>query len=190
MSARQLGQVLLTLAFMPYDALVSLDAIGRTLLRLLVTRKRLLEWETSSDSERSSRNGFAGFCAAMWIAPVLAMASGFMLATLQPTQLPLALPILCLWLAAPWIAWRISRPIESPAPNLTVEQSAFLRRIARKSWHFSKTLSPRAKIGCPRTIFRRSPPLRSLRGPRPRTWAWRCWPTWPPGISDICRWAR
>ena len=136
LSARQLGQVLLTLAFMPYDALVSLDAIGRTLLRLLVTRKRLLEWETSSDSERSSRNGFAGFCAAMWIAPVLAMASGFMLATLQPTQLPLALPILCLWLAAPWIAWRISRPIESPAPNLTVEQSAFLRRIARKSWHF------------------------------------------------------
>ena len=30
---RQLGQVLLTLSFLPYDAVISLDAIGRTLLR-------------------------------------------------------------------------------------------------------------------------------------------------------------
>jgi cyclic beta-1,2-glucan synthetase len=30
---RQLGQIFLTLAFLPYDAFISLDAIGRTLLR-------------------------------------------------------------------------------------------------------------------------------------------------------------
>ena len=48
---RQLGQIFLTLAFLPYDAFISLDAIGRTLLRLLVTHKRLLEWQTSSDCE-------------------------------------------------------------------------------------------------------------------------------------------
>jgi cellobiose phosphorylase len=136
LGGRQLGQVLLTLAFLPYDALVSLDAIGRTLLRLLVTRRRLLEWRTSGDSERSSSKGLADFFATMWIAPTLALASAFLLATLQPAHLPQALPILGLWLAAPWIAWWISRPIESAAPDLTAEQSAFLRRIARKTWHF------------------------------------------------------
>ena len=52
---RQLGQLFLTLAFLPYDAFVSLDAVGRTLLRLLVTHKRLLEWQTSSDSEWATR---------------------------------------------------------------------------------------------------------------------------------------
>ncbi|MGD1030764.1 MAG: glucoamylase family protein [Opitutaceae bacterium] len=134
--ARQLGQVLLTLAFLPYDAQISLDAIARTLLRLLVTRKRLLEWETSSDFERTSSSGFAGFCATMWIAPALALACGFLLARLQPAEFIPALPILGLWVAAPWVAWRISRPIESAAPSLTAGQSAFLRRIARKSWHF------------------------------------------------------
>ena len=36
---RQLGQIFLALAFVPYDAFISLDAIGRTLLRLLVTRQ-------------------------------------------------------------------------------------------------------------------------------------------------------
>ena len=39
--ARQAGLLLLTLAFLPYDAFISADAIGRTLLRLLVTRKRI-----------------------------------------------------------------------------------------------------------------------------------------------------
>jgi cellobiose phosphorylase len=137
---RQLGQIVLTLAFLPYDAFISLDAIGRTLLRLLLTHKRLLEWQTSSDSERTTRADLTGFYATMWIAPVIALATGLFLAAVQPAQLSLALPILGLWLAAPWIAWWISQPIESAAPTLTTEQLAFLKRTARKTWHFFETL--------------------------------------------------
>jgi hypothetical protein len=37
-SGRQLGQALLTFVFLPCDAFISLDAIGRTLVRLLFTR--------------------------------------------------------------------------------------------------------------------------------------------------------
>ena len=136
---RQLGQIFLTLAFLPYDAFISLDAIGRTLLRLLVTHKRLLEWQTSSDSERTTRADLAGFYATMWIAPVVALATGLFLAATQPAQLSLALPMLGLWLAAPWIAWSISQPIESATPDLTAEQLTFLRRTARKTWHFFET---------------------------------------------------
>ncbi len=73
---RQLGQALLTFVFLPYDAFISLDAIGRTLVRLLFTRKRLLEWQTASDAERTARNGLAGFYATMWIAPAVALAGG------------------------------------------------------------------------------------------------------------------
>ncbi|MBU1481718.1 MAG: cyclic beta 1-2 glucan synthetase, partial [Gammaproteobacteria bacterium] len=137
--ARQLGQMLLTLAFLPYDAFISLDAIVRTLWRLLVTRKRLLEWQTSSDSDLSARNDLAGFYAHMWSAPLLAVASGIFLAVMQPAQFPLALPILCLWAISPWIAWWISQPIESAAANLTATQLNFLRSAARKTWHFFDT---------------------------------------------------
>ncbi len=136
---RQLGQMLLAVAFLPYEALVSLDAIGRTLLRLLVTHKRLLEWQTSSDSQRATQAGLLGFYATMWIAPVIALAAGLFLITMQPAQLPLALPILVVWIIAPWIAWRISQPIESPTPRLTEEQLNFLGRTARKTWHFFET---------------------------------------------------
>ena len=137
--ARQLGQIFLTLAFLPYDAFISLDAIGRTLVRLLVTHKRLLEWQTSSDSERTTRADLAGFYATMWIAPGIALAAGLFLVLRHPAQLLLALPILVVWLAAPWIAWWISQPIESATPDLIAEQLIFLRRTARKTWHFFET---------------------------------------------------
>jgi cellobiose phosphorylase len=136
---RQLCQIFLTLAFLPYDAFISLDAIGKTLLRLLVTHKRLLEWQTSSDSERTTRADLTGFYATMWVAPAIAVATGLFLSAPQPAQLSLALPILGLWLAAPWIAWRVSQPIASLAPDLTAEQLAFLRHTARKTWHFFET---------------------------------------------------
>jgi cellobiose phosphorylase len=136
---RLLGQIFLTLAFLPYDAFISLDAISRTLLRLLVTHKRLLEWQTSGDSERTTRAGFTGFYATMWIAPAVALATGVFLAIRQPAQLTLALPLLGLWLAAPWIAWWISQPIASATPDLTAGQLIFLRRTARMTWHFFET---------------------------------------------------
>jgi len=154
---RQLGQILLTLAFLPYDAFISLDAIGKTLLRLLVTHKRLLQWQTSGDSERAARADLAGFYVTMWIAPVIALISGFLLVFLQPAQLSLALPILGLWLSAPWIAWWISQPIELTTPDLTAGQLIFLRRTARKTWHFFETFVTAQENWLPPDNFQEMP---------------------------------
>ncbi|MGH7943445.1 MAG: glucoamylase family protein, partial [Opitutaceae bacterium] len=136
---RQFCQVVLGVAFLPYDAYISFDAVGRTWLRLLVTRKRLLEWRTSHEAGETSRTDLGSFFASMWIAPVVALASGLVLARTQPSQLPLALPLLGLWFAAPWLAWLISQPIEEPDPGLSTPQLAFLGRISRKTWNFFET---------------------------------------------------
>jgi cellobiose phosphorylase len=154
---RNLGQIFLTVAFLPYDAFISLDAIGRTLLRLLVTHKRLLEWQTSSDAERNSNARLAGFYATMWISPAVALLTGVALAILQPVQLPLALPVLVLWVTSPWIAWWISRPIESETPDLTADQLAFLARIARKTWHFFETFVTAQENWLPPDNFQEEP---------------------------------
>jgi cellobiose phosphorylase len=138
-AARHLGQIFLTFAFLPYDAFISLDAITRTLVRLLVTRKRLLEWRTSGDSENASRADLTGFYATMWIAPALAVAVGILLAIAQPAHLPMALPVVFIWLAAPSIAWWISLPIETRTVDLTEAQRMFLRIISRKTWHYFET---------------------------------------------------
>jgi len=155
--SRQLGQIFLTLAFLAYDAFISLDAIGRTLVRLLVTRKRLLEWQTSSDSERTARSDLADFYATMWFAPGLALAAGLFLVFQQPAQLAFAMPLLLVWLAAPWIAWWISQPIESVTPDLTAEQLTFLRRTARLTWHFFDTFVSAVENWLPPDNFQEIP---------------------------------
>ncbi len=137
--ARQCGQIFLTLVFLPYDAYICLDAIMRTLARLLFLRKRLLEWQLASDSEKEARTDLAGFCRAMWIAPALALATGAYLLLAAPEQLFTAAPFIAIWLWAPWIAWRISQPCVSAEPELSAEQLAFLRRTARKTWRFFET---------------------------------------------------
>lgn len=139
-SARQFGQCLLTLIFLPFDAYINLDAIGRTLVRLLITRKRLLEWQTASDAERTAHSSLSGFYGIMWIAPAIALATSVFLGITRAALLPLTLPILALWLASPWIAWRISQPLPpAELPPTTPSQRAFLRRIARKTWRYFET---------------------------------------------------
>ena len=156
-AGRALVQVALTLALLPHDAFLSLDAISRTLFRMLVTRKRLLEWRTSSDAAQTARLDLGGSCRAMWISPAVALTSGLALSLTQPMQLSLALPFLALWLAAPWIAWRISQPIEPPAPDLTSEQLMFLRGIARKTWHFFETFVTAEENWLPPDNFQEEP---------------------------------
>ena len=138
-SGRQIGQMFLTIAFLPFDAYISLNAISKTLVRLLVTRKRLLEWQTSSDAERASRSDLDSFYIKMWIAPVVALAVLFSLATFASARLFLEILILGIWIIAPGIAWWISLPIKPPAPDLTDIQTLFLKRTARRTWHYFET---------------------------------------------------
>jgi cyclic beta-1,2-glucan synthetase len=155
--ARQLCQIFLTVAFLPYDAFVSLDAIGRTLARLLVTHKRLLEWRTYVDAERTARSDLASFYTTMWIAPLVAVGVAVFLAFMQPPALRLALPVLSLWFVAPWIAWWISKPIETPPPNLSAEQLAFLKQIVRQTWNFFETFVTEEENWLPPDNFQEIP---------------------------------
>ena len=154
---RQLFQFVLTVSFLPYDAFMSVDAVARTTLRLLVTHRRLLEWRTSKDAEGEPRADLAGFFATMWIAPALALGGVALLAWLRPAPWEFALPTLALWLAAPGIAWWISQPIQAGTPDLSAAQLAFLRRTARTTWHFFEAFVSEAESGLPPDNFQEIP---------------------------------
>ncbi len=124
---------------LPHEAYYSLDAILRTLGRLLVTHKRLLEWNPSGDQERLSRTELIASFRAMWFVPVLAAGTAIYLAAANPAALAVAGPILILWLVSPAVAWWISLPLARREARLTAEQTRFLGRIARKTWAFFET---------------------------------------------------
>jgi hypothetical protein len=137
-AGQRLVQALFTLACLPYEAYFSLDAVIRTLWRLLVSRRGLLEWTSSGDLERR-RRGLAAFYRIMWIAPALALITGVVAALREPMALVAAAPVLLPWLAAPLIAWWMSRPLEQREAQLTAEQDGFLHVSARRTWAFFET---------------------------------------------------
>jgi cyclic beta-1,2-glucan synthetase len=146
--AGRLGaQLLLAIAFLPYEACVNLDAIARTAWRMLVTKRRLLEWNSSATVEREhaaeGRGELAASLASMWIAPAVSIGAAILLARWAPAALPAAAPILLLWLASPAIAWWISRPLARREGRLTREQRRFLRLLARRTWaYFEEFVGP------------------------------------------------
>ncbi len=134
------AQATLTLAFLPYEATVNLDAASRALWRTFVSHRHLLEWNPSAaDSHDPGRSPLASVLASMWIAPVIAVAMAVLLAAAAPAALIVAAPILLVWFVSPGIAAWISRPLPRREARLTGDQTVFLRRLARRTWAFFET---------------------------------------------------
>ncbi|MBI5064093.1 MAG: cyclic beta 1-2 glucan synthetase, partial [Desulfatitalea sp.] len=136
---RYFVQAAFTLVCLPYEAFFSLDAVARTVWRVLITQKRLLQWDLSSDADRRSRTDLAFSWRTMWFASFLAAAAGIYLTVARPAALGVAGPLLSLWFASPVIAWWISQPLARRRERLTTDQTHFLRKLARKTWAFFET---------------------------------------------------
>jgi cyclic beta-1,2-glucan synthetase len=133
------GQILLSAAFLASQAYHMIDAIVRTLWRLGVSQRRLLEWETASAAEQRLGSGLKQFAVSMASGPASALVLGGLTAATRPGALPAALPWLAAWLVSPLVAWYVSQPRVAPEPPLDDQGRRELRRIARKVWHFFDT---------------------------------------------------
>jgi cyclic beta-1,2-glucan synthetase len=133
---RLLLQLLFIIVFLPHDALVSIDAVVRTLFRMLISRRLLLQWVTSNDSQRTARTDLPAFILTMSATPLLALGIMTLLALYRPSAINMAAPILWLWTGSPIAAWWLSRPLARQEAILTPEQHLLLRSTARSTWRF------------------------------------------------------
>lgn len=136
------------IACLPFEAFYISDAVLRTTWRLLVTQRRLLEWSVMSPAKTSppgaddlpacriaQRELMASF-RSMWSAPALSLGTAGVVASFNPSAFVAASPLLLAWLAAPAIAWWMSKPLVRDEARLSDEQTRFLHRIARKTWGY------------------------------------------------------
>src|SRR5205814_10084794 len=109
----------------------------RTLPRLSVTRRSLLEWTAASQTKGSLELDVPGFYRVMARGVVVAPAALVLVATLNPPALPIALPFIVLWLLAPAIARALSAVPEAAAgPVLSTSEAHELRLVGRRTWRF------------------------------------------------------
>ncbi|MEM9608349.1 MAG: glucoamylase family protein [Actinomycetota bacterium] len=143
--ANQIGHWFLFLAFLPHRAWVTGDAIVRTVIRLAVTRRHLLEWTTAAQTATITGRRLTRGAAwrEMAVAPLAASAIAVAVGLARPTALPFAAPLLVLWAASPEIALRISRPRPTKGEELEATDRAWLRAVARRTWfYFESFVSP------------------------------------------------
>jgi cyclic beta-1,2-glucan synthetase len=156
---RQAGtQALLALAFLPDQCWRAADAITRTLVRLGITRRHLLEWTTAAQSGRRPRLDVLGFQLQMAPGTLLGLALASATMVAMPQARPLVLPFLLLWLVAPPLALWASRP--QPAPRrhqLRPEDARALRMVARRTWRYFETFVVAADSMLPPDNFQETP---------------------------------
>jgi cyclic beta-1,2-glucan synthetase len=134
----QTGRWLLLLIFLPHDAAVAVDAIVRTLVRVFLTRRRLLQWTSAARTAEELAAGDTRrfIWREMWIAPVLAAVALAAILTLRPHALPSALPLLVMWIAAPDVAYFLGHARPTRGRQLDADDRILLRRIARRTWRY------------------------------------------------------
>ncbi|HWP11896.1 MAG TPA: glycosyl transferase, partial [Ramlibacter sp.] len=133
-------QTAFSLAFLADQAWRMSDAILRTLLRLSVTRRHLLEWTTAAQSAQAPRLDVRGFYRQMARGTALGLAMAGGAVALAPSSWPLALPLALLWLAAPALAsWASRAPTVAQHIAISPDQERELRLIARRTWRFFET---------------------------------------------------
>jgi len=146
------------LACLPYDAWIALTAIVRTLGRIYVTGRRLLQWRTASDAQRGRISTLPGAYVAMWIGPTIAIGVGSLLSQRDPHALIAAAPLLAAWLIAPGLAWWLSVPIVPVAPRLSHDGQALLHNVARKTWRYFEVMITAEDHHLPPDNFQEEPP--------------------------------
>jgi cyclic beta-1,2-glucan synthetase len=133
-------QIALSAAFVADQAWRMGDAIVRTLVRLFITHRRLLEWTTAAQSKASPRLDLRGFCRQMTGGIALALALCAAALAFEPAHWPLVLPFALLWLAAPALAlWSSRSPPVAGRFAMSDAQARDLRLIARRTWRFFET---------------------------------------------------
>jgi cyclic beta-1,2-glucan synthetase len=151
-------QTALLVTFLGHHAWLMADAIGRTLFRLVVSHRRLLEWITAAQSKQSVRAGWPGLYGKMAGSVVVALVAAGVVWLVGAAAMPVAVPFVLAWLLAPAVADWVSRPPRD-AGSLRIKpaEAASLRLIARQTWRFFETFVTEADNMLPPDNFQEAP---------------------------------
>jgi hypothetical protein len=125
----------LTITFLAHQALLSLDAVVRTMVRRLITRQRLLQWETAAEAELAGDKRTTLDIYLNWT-PVLALGVFLLVWLVRRGALPAALPILLLWaISKPMSVW-LNRPPRAPRKETSDRVHWLLHEAALRTWRY------------------------------------------------------
>jgi len=132
-----LARALITFSCLPYKAYISICAIFKTIYRMKISHKNLLEWQTSEEAEKNSKTDLFSYYKIMFINVILGVA--FLLFGLAYETILKAI-IGVLWIIAPYIMCCISKEKKekTKVEYLNKKDKEFVLDVGKRTWQFFK----------------------------------------------------
>jgi len=153
-----LVQSLLMIVLMAHQAWLMGDAILRTLVRLTLTHRRLLEWTPAAQAAFGPHPSLWRFYRRMGGAVVLAFAGLAASALWGHGAWPLAAVFAGAWIGSPAVAlWASVSPPEPAQRPLEAHDARALRLIGRRTWRFFEAFVTETEHHLPPDNFQETP---------------------------------
>jgi hypothetical protein len=119
------------LVFLLYQALLSMDAIFRSVLRVFITRRKMLEWETAAEAEAAGRSKSTADRYLEWT-PWIGILLALLVWQVRPAALPAAALVLVPWIGSRGISSWLNRAPRRMNRALKLEDREWLRGHAER----------------------------------------------------------
>ena len=128
-------RTIITLGCLPYKAYVSANAIIKTLYRVMISHKKLLEWTTSEEAEKQAKTDIISYYKNMFSTVLMGLVSIFIFVKYSSIC---ALILGILWIVAPFVMFYISKEVQekTAVEKLEPKEEQFILDIAKKTWKF------------------------------------------------------
>ncbi|MEI7993910.1 MAG: glucoamylase family protein, partial [Methylococcaceae bacterium] len=153
-----ISNALVTLTLLAQQAQLMLDAIFRTLVRLFITRRNLLNWVTAQQAKTAACHSIQTLFLSLGSSSAVIIGVGAVVLVLNPAGFKYAAPFLLLWWLAPLVAQVLSLPPRlDQAESLQPDDSEQLRLIGRRVWRFFTTFVTAEEHYLPPDNFQEDP---------------------------------
>ena len=126
---------ILTLGCLPYKAYISFKSIVTSIYRMCFSKRNLLEWTTSEESEKISKDDFFSYYKSMYfnlIVGLIEIVSGLYFSSI------IKIIAGALFLAIPFVMCKISKPTQKNKKQLDNDQKEYILEVAKNTFQFFK----------------------------------------------------
>jgi cellobiose phosphorylase len=129
-------QIFLIFSLLTFNTALMIDAVFRTIYRISISKKNLLQWQTAEDAEENRLTKLKDYIIFMWQGSLIAFLIEVLAIIRGNTVAIVMAPSCILWFFSPVIAFLISKDKKPSMIKLSDEDRNLIRRISRKTFAY------------------------------------------------------
>lgn len=134
-------RAVISIMVLPDKALMSANAGLKSIYRMTISKKNLLEWTTSEEAEKQAKKDLVSYYKSMVFNVILGVLGLIILFMYEPNIFSIFIFVVSiLWIISPIVMWNISKEIKekNKFEELDDKDKNYILEIGQKTWSFFK----------------------------------------------------